>query len=51
VIATRIMFAQGDATDMFNAVRVLGRLKPVILEERSRPLYCTIPSFCYILGP
>lgn len=32
VDATHIKFAQGDATDMFNAVRVVGQLKAEILE-------------------
>jgi Transglutaminase-like superfamily len=34
VDATHIKFAQGDATDMFNAVRVVGQLKAEILEYR-----------------
>jgi hypothetical protein len=31
---THIKFAQGDATDMFNAVRVVGQLKAEVLEYR-----------------
>jgi hypothetical protein len=34
VDATHIKFAQGDATDMFNAVRVVGQLKAEVLEYR-----------------
>jgi hypothetical protein len=34
VDATHIKFAQGDATDMFQAVRVVGQLKAEILEYR-----------------
>jgi hypothetical protein len=34
VDATHIKFAQGDATNMFHAVRVVGQLKAEILEYR-----------------
>jgi hypothetical protein len=34
VDATHIKFAQGNATDMSNAVRVVGQLKAEILEYR-----------------